>query len=387
MKIGIISINAHTKVLNFASPLHSYVFQKFLTELGFDSEIIDYKPCYYGKFDARIPLKYYQDYPSKDETVQRDLVEKWTYLYKARIKRFDKLQKFIDQYYVKTTECYDQEILDDKDAGFDCYICATDVIWNQNNATGFDRGYFLACKSMKGKGKIAYSASRGASKYTPEKETLFLEYISDFDFISVREKSLGNYIESISDIKTTHVLDPILLYEKDFYKPLIKRPIKLKKYVLIYIVMDKSPALVEQAVAFAKSRGLDVIELSEDYENANIPKGTHHKVIYDIGIEEWLGYMDKAEYIFTNSFHCCCFSALFEKQFFVGKRGGDKVKLFLEMFQFTDRTVAASFKNGEFVGNQADFQYFKKKRQDMKVQSTAFLLNSLKEVKNKLNCK
>ena len=36
MKIGIISINAHTKVLNFASPLHSYAFQQFLKMHGYD---------------------------------------------------------------------------------------------------------------------------------------------------------------------------------------------------------------------------------------------------------------------------------------------------------------------------------------------------------------
>lgn len=40
MKIGIISINAHTKVLNFASPLHSYAFQQFLKMHGYDSVII-----------------------------------------------------------------------------------------------------------------------------------------------------------------------------------------------------------------------------------------------------------------------------------------------------------------------------------------------------------
>jgi len=50
MNIGIISINAHTKVLNFASPLHSYAFQKFLEMHGYeDTVIIDYKPVYYGK--------------------------------------------------------------------------------------------------------------------------------------------------------------------------------------------------------------------------------------------------------------------------------------------------------------------------------------------------
>ena len=66
MKIGIISINAHTKVLNFASPLHSYAFQQFLKMHGYDSVIIDYKPNYYGQYNPRHPL-FYQFRPAYAE--------------------------------------------------------------------------------------------------------------------------------------------------------------------------------------------------------------------------------------------------------------------------------------------------------------------------------
>ena len=55
MRIGIISINAHTKVLNLASPLHSYAFQQFLEQNGIDSYIIDYKPNYYATFNPKYP--------------------------------------------------------------------------------------------------------------------------------------------------------------------------------------------------------------------------------------------------------------------------------------------------------------------------------------------
>ena len=74
-----------------------------------------------------------------------------------------------------------------------------------------------------------------------------------------------------------------------------------------------------------KKNDLDVIELSDFPQDSIIPRGTYHRVIYGIGIEEWLGYIDDAEYVFTNSFHATCFSILFEKQFFVGKRNGDKI--------------------------------------------------------------
>lgn len=68
MKIALISINAHTKVLNFASPLHTYVFQQFLLDNGIKTTIVDYKPVYFKNFDVEHPLFYYIDHPCKDRS-------------------------------------------------------------------------------------------------------------------------------------------------------------------------------------------------------------------------------------------------------------------------------------------------------------------------------
>ena len=380
MKVGIISINAHTKVLNFASPLHSYAFQQFLQMNGIESVIIDYKPNYYGQFNPRHPYFYYRKHPVKNKKKQKAIEHKWLKLFLARQKRFDKSQHFIDRYYVTTDKCYNHKLLDTEDLGLDCYICATDVIWKCNKNAGFDRGFFLACDSMKGKYKIAYAASRGpVVELDKEKQQLFLEYISEFQHISVREESLGNYIESISDIKVTHVLDPVLLHEKEFYEPIIKRPGRKKGYVLLYVVMESAIPLIELAVAFAEKNGLEVIELSENMADAKIPAGTHHKVVYDIGIEEWLGYMDEAEYIFTNSFHATCFSILFHKQFFVGKRNGDKILSVMEMFGLSGRKVEDCFEGSDCIAKEIDFAPVDVLRREYMQKSSDFILSALED--------
>ena len=84
MKIGIISINAHTKVLNFASPLHSYAFWAYLKNHGIESTIIDYKPVYYGKFDPRHPLLYYRERPNPNDPDWQEQIKKWTALFDER---------------------------------------------------------------------------------------------------------------------------------------------------------------------------------------------------------------------------------------------------------------------------------------------------------------
>lgn len=388
MNIGIISINAHTKVLNFASPIHSYAFQQFLKQNGIDSIIIDYKPNYYGTCNPKYPLLHYRKHKNNDPKKQRELEKKWLKLFLARRKRFNKIQKFIDTYYKTTNKCYSAKILNQEDVeeGIDCYICATDVIWKCNPKAGFDKGFMLACKSMEGKGKIAYAASRGPSKYNEEKEKEFLSYIKDFDHISVRERSFCEYIESISDIPVTHVLDPVLLHDKAFYEPITKHP-KKKGYVLIYVVEDNMKRinpLIKLAVAFAKKKGLEVIELSEYLEHRNFPKGTSHKVVYGIGIEEWLGYLHDADYIFTNSFHAACFSVIFEKEFFVGARHGDKIESLLEMFGISNRLTSQCFEKNKFIGTEIDYVTVNEKMKEYQKSSAEYILNAIHDVEKKM---
>lgn len=173
---------------------------------------------------------------------------------------------------------------------------------------------------MKGKKKIAYSPSRGATGYTIAQEKEFLKLISDFDFLSAREKSFQEYISRITGAEIPLVLDPVLLNDVSYYREMMLPPEPVhmpeKKYLLIYIVMERPTELVREACEFALKNDLQVIELGQYLDHADLVEGVKHSVVYDIGIEEWLWYLDHAEYIFTNSFHACCFSILMHKQFF-----------------------------------------------------------------------
>ena len=93
--------------------------------------------------------------------------------------------------------------------------------------------------------------------------------------------------------------------------------------------------------------------------------------------------MHDAEYIFTNSFHACCFSILFEKQFFVGKRDGDKILSLLEMFGLTDRMVANCFEGKKFIGTDIDYEPINKQRLEYKKISSDFILGALRDVEEK----
>lgn len=424
MKIGIIGINMYPKYLNFACGLHTYAFQQFFRQQGIEATVIDYKPVYFSNFDMRHPSDYYKklygkklEKPAKTKEEQeekaaalqelKERIEEWEPLYEEREVRYEKFKRFIDQYYIKTKEQYDSDLLEIKDPGFDCYMCVTDVIWNLLPIHTYDRGFLLGSKAMEGKRKISYAASRGVPKpYTQEEKDLFFHYIEDIDDISVREKSLKDFIEENSEKKAAVVLDPVMLHDKTFWQEISVKP-KEQGYILLYYVMEKAADTIKRAVEYAKKHDLLIVELSDRPVKGGRVKddGVRHMARYDVSMEEWLGYIEHADCIFTNSFHGCCFSILFEKLFYVGKRQGDKVTNILDTFglqelrlldkeelkakkDFISRAVQTSKRvmgqppeeSGvfDFMPEAVDYEKTRVLVEEKRAESKAFLLDAVK---------
>lgn len=398
MKIGLISINMYSKKLNFACPLHTYAFQHFLMENGIESTVIDYKPVYYNNFNLRHPYEYYKEKCDNlinsnkhDANTKRKIDEfakkrdAYKNLYREREIRYEKFQNFIDAHYIKTEECYDSDLLEVSDPGFDCYICVTDVIWKNEPGEGFDRGFFLAGKAMENKWKISYAASRGVHfSNSHESETEFLYYIDDIDYISVREESLKNYIEEKSSKTAAVVLDPVLLNNKMFYEKLARKP-KEKRYILLYYVVERATDTIRMAVEYARANNIKIVELTDFPYSGRLDhyEGIDKIYRYDIGIEEWLGYIMYADCVFTNSFHGTCFSILFEKNFFVGKRNGDKITNLLDMLELSNRRVSTFEEISHLSGGEINYSEINKKLNQKREESRRFILNAIEECKTK----
>lgn len=343
MEIGLIGINKYSKYLNFACDLHAYAFQAFLSQNGYSATLLDYKPVDHDNFDMRNPAKnaekdYAEAIKKKASPATLDRLGSLAYGYRTagpeRERRLDKFEDFVQQRMRFTEEQYDSDLLEVEDPGFDCYICVTDVIWQSLPKHDFDRGFFLGSKAFEGKPKIAYAASRGAAKdFTPEHESLFFEYLDDIDTITVRERDFSEYIESRSDNHAPLVVDPVLLHDRSFWDEVAVEPSD-ERYLVLYYVMERATDTIDKAVEYAKQHDLTIIELSDrpfKFGKINDPD-VKHVSRYDIGMEEWLGYIRNAEAVFTNSFHGCCFSMIFEKLFFAGRRNGQKVPNFLAQF-------------------------------------------------------
>lgn len=399
MKIAIISINMYTKGLNFASPIHTYAFQQFLLKNGIETTVLNYRPIYYDNYDLRHPYDYFAakcDLYSKKHAKteeERLLIEQklenfrkksksWKNVYAERELRYDKFQHFIDTRYIKTDFCYDSDLLEVMDPGFDCYICATDVIWKNEPNDGYDRGFFLASTAMENKWKISYAASRGTYFAKSEADdNLFFHYLEDLDYISVREASLKEHIEQNLDKKVTMVLDPVLLHEREFYEDIAIKPAE-EHYLLLYYVMEKANDTLEQAVRYAKAHDMQIVEITDlPRKNGRLKQYDFQSIFrYGIGLEEWLGYFLYADVIFTNSFHACCFSILFEKKFFAGYRHGDKVTNILNIFHLEERRIDSDTDLINHEPMDIDYKPVRALLAQKRAESAEFILSAIRNI-------
>ncbi|MBH0053562.1 polysaccharide pyruvyl transferase family protein [Salinibacterium sp. SWN139] len=402
MKIGIIGINRYAKYLNFACNAHVFAFQKFLSENGHDSTILDYQPAYFNNFNLRHPADYAEQKhreallrkpkTRQEAAARQKAIAKWSELeesyrsvYAEREQRYDKFEKFIAKNLVFTKNVYDSDLLEIEDPGFDAYICVTDVIWQAFPRIGFDRGFLLGSKALEGKPKIAYAASRGASPdFDKKHKKQFFGYLQDIDSISVREQDFSEYIERESDLSAPLVLDPVMLHDKKFWQEVSVKPPE-ERYLVLYYVMESATDTVDKAVEYAKLHDLTIVELSDhpSREGKVIDPDVKHITRYSVGIEEWLGYIEHADAIFTNSFHGCCFAVLYEKTFFVGSRNGQKVPNFLATFDLSSRQFSPNDDVNK-LSEAIDYVAVNKILDEKRKHSSTFILDAIGNAKQRV---
>lgn len=363
MKIGLVGINMYVRAMNYACPLHVYAFQKYLQDKGFDVTVVDYLPNtnkFETGYDARHPSVYFSNKVQAQEAELERLTkagadaekisalkakikknaesrDSFLAIYDERAQRHDKQWEFIDQYIVKTEQQYNCALMEVGDPGFDCYICVTDIIWDKF-PTGYEPGFFLALKCMENKWKISYSASKLVAPTEKDVE-LTTSWIRDMDFVSVRENFMQKQIQDTIRPDVACVLDPVLLHDGAVYEDILVKP-QEEKFLLLYYVVENNPEIILNALAYAKKHGLKIIELSDKTSQNKLTRDSDVEVIYKYGagIQEWLGYFRHADCVFTNSFHGCCLSILFEKNFFVGRRNNyDKISALLESVDLMGR--------------------------------------------------
>lgn len=306
MKIGIMTFWWSED--NYGQLLQCYALQKYLRDQGHDAYLIRY-------------------YPYKKKSLLKRLIKALNPIntFKYIIKKVNTPKKRIqvDRGFnefrlknIKQTEKIYSNIEDLKECNnfFDIFIAGSDQIWNFESKDQVCSSPYTLNFVNDNKLKISYAASFGRSEISNKIASKVESVLRRFNFISLRELS-GKKICDNLGIKSEVVCDPTLLLSKKEYEKLFKNDNHIEhKYVFLYLLTNPCDVSIKKLSFWAKKNDLDII-----YVTGNLG---WKKLKYDddciqqsfLTIGEWLFYLNNAEYILTNSFHCCLFALLFEKK-------------------------------------------------------------------------
>ena len=300
-KIGIMTFH---RAVNCGAVLQAYALQKYLIGRGADVKIVDYR-C--PSFETQhSPVRKSGSLSNKISS----LIESGRT--KAKIARFEKFQQ---ERLITTAPAFTTEELEKLCEDFDVLITGSDQVFDPV-ITRMQPDFFLGFRF--GGTRLSYAASRGTAQTDHDIEEKYRSYLHDYSAVSVRERSLFNYLEGIlgSDSSKLRIdPDPVLLADRAIWEKMLGNSERLckKPYVVVYSVQKASARLMEQAKKKSEELGAELIVLNFFLKERMRQIGKA-KAGLD-GPEEMVHYIRDAEYVFTNSFHGTAFAVTFRKNF------------------------------------------------------------------------
>lgn len=339
-KVGIIT---YFYFLNYGTMLQAYALEHCIERLS-DSvtcEIINYvfgeKTCVSQKHIIKTRIKRFFHYLFECKRV----VTVWRYRGKMQCRKsfFDSFvsdkMKLSRQRYVFAEELKKEPPL------YDIYITGSDQTWSPK--IGFNPALFLDFVKKTGV-KAAYAPSVGVTSFTPEEQNYLREHLKDYKFLSCRESVGARLLEEITGRKVSVVLDPTLMVKAEDWNEIAVKPTIGKPYILCYFLGDRSYCR-KFVKDLSKEKSLPVYYVPVSWVDCK----KKNNLLFDIGPSEFLGLIQNAQYVCTDSFHGVAFCVNFNKQFFAFTKhegnvgGGDNSRLydFLQRMGLSERLMTA----------------------------------------------
>lgn len=306
MKIGTVTFHC---AYNFGSALQTYALKKYLTNLGHEVHVVDYRS---RDFDS---------YKLFRKSGLKSYVADLLFFY-GNLRRRNSFQSFWRNYFDMTEHTYagdgaEREMTEDL-KGYNAFICGSDQIWNLDCTLGPVPPFFLSFVSDEVR-KIAYAPSLSHAKFedrnfTADDQKNIGAWLDRFDAISVREISVADQFQRLTDKNIVETLDPTLLLDLEDYKHIqsseLPKGLEAGKYIFAYTLWPNFD-MIRYLDGLAADRGLPIVY----YSKKPIRYKSHSINVWGIGPADFLALIDKSDCVVSNSFHATVFSILYGKPF------------------------------------------------------------------------
>lgn len=351
-KIGIIT---YFYYYNYGTMLQGYATCKAFEKYGqddVDSQIID---CRFGEKKlsqwevAQIRVKRLFVYFTQAKRIYKTFVFQKQATFKQEA--FNQFTKQICRLSNRTY--FNSSDLKDNPPFYDIYVTGSDQTWSPK--VGLRDSLFLGF-APESKVKAAYAPSIGVTTYTHEQSSYVKERLAKYQFVSCRERYGSEILQALSPVMVETVLDPTLMLSADEWREISINPQKKGKYILCYFIGDRM-YYRRFARRLSEQTGMPLIYIPVSY--VDFTKGDNME--WKAGPREFLGLIDNAEYVLTDSFHGTIFSVNFNKTFFsfVKHKGLDamdnmRIVDILERLALKDR-LYDDYRNGEIDTSHIDY--------------------------------
>lgn len=323
---------------HYGALLQAYALLKLLKNAGFSADIINYKPLSSAvAFPTIKPGELGRKYKIMGFPVikmLRNIAGEILYYLPSITEEFIKSRIF-DEFREKLLCIRSEEINRIEELSYECsnfnvVVVGSDLVWHPDSLKYFYHAYLLPFK-LKSTIKVSFSASIGVEPSSIPREIIILykKFLTDFSFISVRERVHAEWLTKILGREVYYTLDPTLLVSKECFEQVARAYQQAPDdYILFY---NLSTEILPFAEWLEKGLKLPVLI----YRKPIIREwGIYGKFVrgkksfYRAGPREFVDLLRRATMIFTDSYHGLTLSLVFEKPVVIALCGSShRVKL------------------------------------------------------------
>lgn len=206
---------------------------------------------------------------------------------------------------------------------YDAVVIGSDELWNVLNPDLKHSGYYI------GKGFYSENIYTYAISCNKAKVTDFVTKYGEKPFVGINEISVRDSM-SMELVKTLIGKEPVTVLDPTFLVEFKPKAINEKSYIMVYGYQFYDDEIAE-IKRFALREHLKLISVGFEQRWCDRFVLCSNK--------EFIGYIQKAKYIVTSTFHGTVFSIKYNRQFVSYVRDNSKVKDLLEKFDILSRNA------------------------------------------------
>ncbi len=302
MKVGVLTFH---RASNYGTALQAFAMIEALRALGYDAELIDYRPDY---TECTLVERKLRD-ARNIRTVASILVNRIIYG-AAMGKKYQRFENFCGTFRCGDTICKTMEDVAHAAQHYDVILSGSDQLWNEN-ITGSDLTYFLPFAHPR---KVSYASSFGVAMLGKARKAVIAPLLQDFAAISMREETACGMVRDLLATAdkappVMRVPDPTLLLTAEAWRRYCHPGFALPEqdYILTYYMIE-TPVLRAITRRLQQTTGLPVVNLKPSKRQMLQHEGIN---LTDAGPAEFLSCYAGARFVVTNSFHGAVFGINF----------------------------------------------------------------------------